>query len=78
MACDYLGEYVVREVKNLIPFNINEATGNTLRNKYSPQIMAFRDALKKMQEETDAPTFSYHSSMVKTRMEVERVVNVGR
>ena len=74
MACDYLGEYVVREVKNLMPFNINEATGNTLRNKYSPQIMAFRDARKKMQEETDAPTFSYHSSMVKTRMEVERVV----
>src|SRR5437762_9555117 len=27
-----------------------------------------------MQEETDAPTFSYHSSMVKTHMEVERVV----
>ena len=74
MACDYLGEYIVREVKNLIPFNINEATGNTLHNKYSPQIMAFRDARKKMQEETDAPTFSYHSSMVKTRMEVERVV----
>ena len=74
MACDYLGEYIVREVKNLMPFNINEATGNTLRNKYSPQIMAFRDARKKMQEETDAPTFSYHSSMVKTRMEVERVV----
>ena len=74
MACDYLGEYVVREVKNMMPFNINEATGNTLRNKYSPQIMAFRDARKKMQEETDAPTFSYHSSMVKTRMEVERVV----
>ena len=74
MACDYLGEYVVREVKNLMPFNINEPTGNTLRSKYSPQIMAFRDARKKMQEETDAPTFSYHSSMVKTRMEVERVV----
>jgi len=74
MACDYLGEYVVREVKNMMPFNINEATGNTLRNKYSPQIMVFRDTRKKMQEETDALTFGFHSSTVKTHVDVERVV----
>jgi Family of unknown function (DUF6589) len=74
MACDYLGEYVVREVKHMMPFNINEATGNTLRNKYSPQIMGFRDTRKIMQEETDAPTFGFHSSTVKTHVDVERVI----
>ena len=74
MACDYLGEYVVREVKNMMPFNINEATGNTLRNKYSPQIMIFRDTRKMMQEETDAPTFGFHSSKVRTHADIESVV----
>jgi hypothetical protein len=58
----------------MMPFNINEATGNTLRNKYSPQIMVFRDTRKIMQEETDAPTFGFHSLTVKTHVDVERVI----
>lgn len=73
MACDFLGEYVVREVKNLMPFNINETTSRTLRNVYSPQIMLFREVRKKMQEETDAPTFGEHSSSVAIYGEVETV-----
>jgi len=75
MACDFLGEYVVREVKSMMPFNINETTGDTLRKTYSPQIMVFPDTRKKMHQESEAPTFGYHSSPVKTHGDVERIVD---
>ena len=35
--------------------------------------MVFRDVRKKMQEETDAPNFGYHLSLVRTHSDVERV-----
>src|SRR5439155_6569234 len=75
MACDFLSEYVVQEVKSMMPFNINEMTGDTLRKTYSPQIMVFRDTRKKMHQESEAPTFGYHSSPVKTHGDVERIVD---
>ena len=74
MACDYLGEYIIHEIKNIMSFNINEVIGNMLRNKYSPQIMIFRDTWKIMQEETDAPIFDFHSLMMKIYKDVESVV----
>ena len=74
MACDFLDEYIVREVKSLMRFNVNETTSSTLRNIYSPQIMVFREVRKKMQEEMDAPTFGEHSSSVVTYGEMETVI----
>jgi len=75
MACDFLGEYVVQEVKSMMPFNINETTGHTLQKTYSPQIMIFQDTRKKMHQELEAPTFGYHSSLVKTHGDVEWIMD---
>ena len=36
--------------------------------------MVFRDTRKIMQEETNVPTFGFHSSMVKTHTDVEHVI----
>jgi hypothetical protein len=72
MACDFLGEYVVREVQALMHNTINEKTSEFLRLTLSPLIMMFRALRKQMQ---DACGFyrSMHSSTVSTHEEVKKV-----
>jgi len=75
MACDYLCEYVVREVKRMMHHNVNDKTSKFLREVIGSQLMLFRNIRKKMAEETDAPTYGFHSSAVKTMKEVEIVAD---
>ena len=75
MACDFLGEYVVWEVKNVVPFNINETTGDTLRKIYSSQIMVFREYSNKIHQESKVPILGYHSSPIRTHGDVKRTVD---
>jgi hypothetical protein len=70
MACDYLCEYVVREVKNMRRHNINDITNEFLNNTIAPQVLFFREVRKKVAEETDAPTYGSHSSPVEKYNEV--------
>lgn len=74
MACDYLCEYVVREVKNMRRHNINDITNEFLNNTIAPQVLFFREVRKKVAEETDAPTYGSHSSPVEKYGEVTSVV----
>lgn len=64
MACDYLGEYVVREIKAMMHNNVNEATSDFLWNTISPLILSFRNVRKVMQRECDVPYATMHSTKV--------------
>jgi hypothetical protein len=75
MVCDYLGEYVVREVKRMMYHNVNEATRKFLMEYIAVQVMLFREVRKKMATETGAPTYGSHSSKVTTKAEVEAIAS---
>jgi hypothetical protein len=70
MACDQLCEHVVKEVKDMMHHNVDEKTGDFLRNTLSPQIMSFYFAKQKMRTETGAMYDSSHSSETPTCHEV--------
>ena len=55
--------------------NVNDKTSKFLREVIGSQLMLFRNIRKKMAEETDAPTYGFHSSAVKTMKEVEIVAD---
>ena len=74
VACDYLGEYVVREVKNMMHNNLNSATGFFLRETVSRLIMSFRNIRKKMMSECDYNP-SDKSSRVGTHSQVALVMD---
>lgn len=69
LASDLLCEHVVREVKNMMHHNVNDATSRWLREVLSPQIMMFYLAKAKMGVETDYYERT-HSSNTKTCIEV--------
>jgi hypothetical protein len=75
MACDLVCEHVVREVKNMMHHNVNEATMRWLREILSPQIMMFYLTKARMNQETDYYE-GHHSSVGKTCNEVRAIVNV--
>jgi hypothetical protein len=75
IACDHLGEIVVREVKSMMHHSVNEATGTFLRNYVSPSIMLFYQLKRKMTAETDAPTYGYRSSRVNTMTDIRAVAD---
>ena len=55
MACDYLGEWVVREVKRMMHHNLNDVTAKFLYDVIAPQVMLFREVRKKLAEESGSP-----------------------
>ena len=73
MACDYLGEYIVREVKAMMHHNVNEANSKFLRLTLSPLILNFRNMRKLMTQECDVPFQSQHSSKVDTQFDVRLI-----
>jgi hypothetical protein len=75
MACDFYGEWVVREVKRMMHHNLNDVTARFLYEVIGVQVNLFRDVRKKMAEETDAPKGGFHSSSVSTKNEVELVAD---
>jgi hypothetical protein len=80
MACDYLGEYVVREIKSMMHNNINEKTNDFLWNSLSPLILSFRNVRKLMAAECDVPYSSTHSTRVNTKPDtcmIARIVLEG-
>jgi len=75
MACDYLGEYVVREVKAMMHHNVNEANSKFLRLVLSPLILSFRNMRKLMARECDVPFQSQHSSNADTRFDIKLIAD---
>jgi hypothetical protein len=73
MACDYLGEYVVREIKSMMHNNVNQATSEFLWNTISPLILSFRNVRKVMEHECDVPYSTMHSTKVTSVRDVESV-----
>jgi phage gp37-like protein len=73
MACDFLGEYVVREVKRMMHHNLTDVTARWLYEVVAVQVLMFREVRKKMAEECDSPSGGMHSSSVSTRAEVANV-----
>ena len=65
MACDYLGEYIVREFQDLMHNTLNEKTSQFLQMVLAPLIMVFLNLRRQMME-----AFGYyrstHSSSVTT------------
>jgi hypothetical protein len=73
MACDYLGEYIVGQVKAMMHQNVNPANDKFLRETISPLILNFLNMRRHMMRECDVPYSSYHSTKVETRFDVEQV-----
>jgi hypothetical protein len=73
MACDFLGEYVVREVKRMMHHNLTDVTARWLYEVIAVQVLLFREVRKKMAEECDSPMGGMHSSSVSTQAEVANV-----
>lgn len=51
LACDFLGEYVVREVQRMLSNNLNDRTSHFLREVISVQVLLFRSIRKQMLSE---------------------------
>ena len=64
IALDMLNEYIVREVKALIPDNLTPSTDNRVRNICSLLVMQFREARKHVSKELDVKIFDHHSRRV--------------
>jgi len=75
MACDYLGEYIVREVKSMMHHNVTPATDKFLREVISPLILTFRDARKNMWKACDANFQSQHSTAVSASVDIRHIAD---
>jgi hypothetical protein len=64
IALDMLNEYIVREVKTLIPDNLTPSTDNRVRNICSLLIMKFREIRKHISTELEVKIFDHHSKRV--------------
>lgn len=76
IVCDYLDEYVIRKVKNMLQFNINESTLDFLYKTNASQIILFQAVQEMMIQETDAPNYGAHSSHVNVSSNIEHIANV--
>lgn len=73
MACDFLGEYIVGQVKAMMHQNVNTANDKFLRETISLLILNFLNMRRHMMRECDVSYSSYHSTKIETRFDVEHV-----
>jgi hypothetical protein len=73
MACDYFGEYVVREVKGMMHNDTGEAQDRFLRQTLSPLIMNFREMRQVMEVQCGVPFSSQHSTPVDSSADVAAI-----
>src|SRR5436305_76280 len=73
MACDFLSEYIVEQVKAMMHQNANAANDKFLRETISPLILNFLNMRRHLMRECDVSYSSYHSTKVETRFDVEHV-----
>jgi hypothetical protein len=64
IALDMLNEYIVREVKDMIPSNLTPSTENRVRNVWSLLVMEFRELRRVVSAEIGVNIFDHHSSPV--------------
>lgn len=62
MACDLLGELIIRELKDLISHLNSQASDDYFRNVLSPQVMTIREIRNNMLRITNATNYYQHSS----------------
>jgi hypothetical protein len=74
MACDFLGEYVVGQVKKMMHPNQTAPMRDLLYNYVSLLIMSFLEVRHKMLKECDVPFSTAHSTKKSTRFEVDKIV----
>ena len=73
VACDLLGEYIVREYKSRINKNINPVNDLHHRNVYGPQIMTAKMVRDHIYEVVGAVQHYQHSSTVNTQTDVQTI-----
>jgi hypothetical protein len=74
MACDFLGEYVIGQVKKMIHPNQTAPMKDLLYNYISLLIMSFLDVRRKMLKECDISFSTTHSTKKSTRFDVDKIV----
>ena len=75
IACDMLNEYVVREVKSMMPPNLTPTGDEFLRETLSPVIMIFKNLRKRVSEQLGVYNQDFHSSTVNPWKDIEVIVN---
>lgn len=64
IALDMLNEYIVREVKDMIPSNLTPSTDHRVRNVCSLLVMDLREIRRRVSAEIGVNIFDHHSSPV--------------
>jgi hypothetical protein len=78
-ACDFFGEWVVREIKSMMPHNYDPKNALFLQESLAYLITTFRNIRTKIIQETGAQSYGQHShtvtSAVDTSIIAERLLN---
>lgn len=81
MACDLLGELIIRELKDLIDHINSQASDAYFRNVLSPQVMTIREIRNNMLRITNATNYYQHSSTGNpwndVRVITEKLLSIG-
>jgi len=70
IACDYFGEYVVREVKAMMHNDKGEVNDRFLRQTISPLILNFRAIREIIETQVSAPFRGQHSTQVQSSADI--------
>jgi hypothetical protein len=78
-ACDFFGEWVVREIKSMMPHNYDPKNARYLQETLAYLITTFRSVRNKIMKETGAQTYGQHSHTVTSAVDIsiiaERLLN---
>lgn len=75
LPCDLLGEYVVREIKDMIHHNVNPATDNYLRTVLARLVMHLRCIRENFYRTVGAAEQGQHSSIVSAEVDVSTIAS---
>jgi hypothetical protein len=73
LACDLVGEHVVREIKSMVHHNVNPATDEFLRYDIAVQVLVFAESRENIRRNCGAIDFGNHSSTVAADRDVRAV-----
>ena len=75
MSCDYLGEFIVGQVKKAMHQNSNAPNEKFVFDDVSPLTLHFLNLRRQMMQECDVPYSSSHSTKVETHFDVEQIAS---
>jgi hypothetical protein len=75
MSCDYLGEFIVGQVKKAMHQNSNAPNEKFVFDDVSPLTLHFLNLRRQMMQECDVPYSTSHSTKVETHFDVEQIAS---